>query len=461
MSHIDSYFELEVSKNKQVATIIQLETVDEEIQLTHELLGEYLQRNKISYGVDEKVIVTICNKEAPIKSRMKIATGKEPVKGKDAFILPVLVNNETTQDHQSLQNMNLKQFLEIPSVSIGDKVATKVRATKGEVGYNVYGEEIPAKQGRDFTMRKGKNTRLDEEAEALFSLIDGQISIDKFTVHVHPTYEVKGDVTLATGNISFVGNVTINGNVPTGFEVYADGDIRVSGTVEAAKLKAGGSIFIGAGIVGQNRSLVEAGGDIQTTFINEGHVIAEGSIEATQAILHSTCIAGQKIICTRGKGLLIGGSASARQSIHINEVGNDMQTETKLFIGLNQRDLERQKKLTADLKTAQEDFLKLGKLLKLLLEKEKQQGELLGREKLTKLKVQHSFQAIKQKMDELNELVKGNEVEESHDEGFILVSRTIYQNVDVHFGKYRKRILSKYTKPKIALINQEIKIMTT
>jgi uncharacterized protein (DUF342 family) len=81
----------------------------------------------------------------------------------------------------------------------------------------VYGEEMCAEPGNDFCLRKGKSTRLVEEEQALYSLIDGQI-IDKYTVHVQPTFESNGDLTLAKGNISFVGNVTIRGKVSSGIQ---------------------------------------------------------------------------------------------------------------------------------------------------------------------------------------------------------------------------------------------------
>ncbi|MFC0558581.1 DUF342 domain-containing protein [Halalkalibacter alkalisediminis] len=428
--------------------------------LTKESLLQFIHEHGVTYGMDNMVVAEISTDKETLKSRVKIASGKEPVQGERSYI-QLIIFQKKDRPYQSVQNMNLKDFLEIPSVTVGDKVATKINATLGEPGYNVFGEEVPAKPGRDFTLRKGKNTRLDEEEECLYSLIDGQISIDKYTVHVQPTYGINSDLSLATGNISFVGNVNITGNVPTGFEVEAGGDIRVSGTVEAAKLKAGGSIFIGAGIVGQNRSFIEANGDLQTTFINEGSVVVEGAIEVAQAILHSSCTAGTTVNCTRGKGLIVGGSISAKRSIQVNEVGNDMHTKTNLFIGMHEYAIKQQKEMEAELKKAQDDLAKLGRLLKLLLDKEKETGELVGRDKLSKLKILNAFQLAKQKIDQLTEELKVYEDDESQEEeGFISFTRTIYQNVDVHFGKYRRRILSEFHRAQIALIDFEIKINT-
>ncbi|WP_227935831.1 DUF342 domain-containing protein [Alkalihalobacillus deserti] len=232
MSELEQFFEIQISSNKMVATIIQHGKIDEEMKLTKDTLLQFIKEHGITYGIDEMTVANLLTERKVMKSKVKIAFGQKPIKGKPAFIQPVIFQKKN-REFQSNQNINLKDFLEIPSVSIGDKVGTKIKATAGQAGYNVYGEEIPAKPGKDFILRKGKNTRLDEEEQSLYSLIDGQISIDKYTIHVQSTYEINGDLSLTTGNISFVGNVNIRGSIPAGFEVEAGGDIRVSGTVEA------------------------------------------------------------------------------------------------------------------------------------------------------------------------------------------------------------------------------------
>ncbi|WP_227935832.1 FapA family protein [Alkalihalobacillus deserti] len=132
-----------------------------------------------------------------------------------------------------------------------------------------------------------------------------------------------------------------------------------------------------------------------------------------------------------------------------------------MFIGTHEQAIRKQKEMEAEFKKTKEDQLKLAKLLKKLLAKEKEMGELVGRDKLSKLKVIHSFQVANQKIDHLTEELKLDEEDENiEEEGFIYVKRTIYQNVDVHFGKYRREISSNFQKTQISLIDSEIKINT-
>lgn len=448
MVDLDQYFKVTITSDKMRAIIYQKKELPADVEVTPELIMEFSKKKGIVYGINEKILLTNQKKE------WILAKGKAPTHGKHAYMEQVFKE----QDKEELsENVDYKLVLDIVSVKKGDLIGRKIKATDGDAGINVLGEEIPPQKGKDFKLRAGKNTQLKENEQALYALIDGQLSVRKKTIHVLPTFEVNGDMSLKTGNIDFVGNVIVRGNVPPGFKVEAGGDIHVTGTVEAAILKAGGSIHIALGIVGQNKSVIEASGDLQTTFINQGDVHVGGNIEVGQTIFHSTCTAGGQIICNKGKGLIVGGSTSAIQGIQANEIGNDMQTNTLLFIGVRDHEVKQNKKVEADLKKAKDEFMKLAKLLKLYVDKEKKDS-LTDKEKMTKLKIQRSFQQAKVTIDELSEITVNSEKEEDVTGGFIRAERIIYPNVEVHFGKYRRKVTATHRTPYISLIDSEVVI---
>ncbi len=454
---LDQYFKLSVAGDKMTATIRQFEDLPNDIILTYELIESFCEKNGIVYGLKKNIVHDLqLGKEAVV------AKGKAPERGKDAFLdVMKTVEIEGKQaDKNELGQVDYKDVLQIASVRSGDIVGKKIPATAGMAGMNVYGEVVEPKSGKDIKLRAGKNTKLDEQGLTLHALIDGQLSVHRNTVHVLPTYEVNGDISLKTGNIDFVGNVIIRGSIPPGFEVKAGGDIHVIGTVEAATLKAGGSVSINAGIVGQNKSLIEAEGDVMTTFINQGDIHVGGDIKVEQTIFHSKCTARGKIICTKGKGLIVGGSISAGNGIEANEIGNDMQTSTSLFIGVFEKDIQRKKELEERLKKSKDDLIKLAKLLKVYVTKE-EKGTLTAQEITIKLKVQQSLRQAKQVMDEVAAKLEEFDDEVSTDQGFIRVAKTVYPNVVVQFGKYRRKLTSPYRQAHIALIDSEVVIQTS
>ncbi|WP_100373182.1 DUF342 domain-containing protein [Bacillus sp. FJAT-45037] len=459
MIELERYFTIQISNSKMEASIVQLERLKEDEHFSAEEFKSWIHEHGINSGIIEEVVDAISN-DQEVKDPVIFAQGIPPTTGKDAYLKISFLDEKETNNDGEPTSINLRQFLEIDSVFAHNKIAEKVSATKGQNGFNVLGEELIAKSGKDFVLRAGKNTRVNLEEQSVYSLIDGQVSIEEKKIHVFPVYEVKGDLDMKTGNVTFVGSVVVNGNVPNGFEIKADGDIRVRGTVEGARLIAGGSIFVGAGIVGQKRSYIKAEENIHTSFINEGDVEAGGNLEVVQAILHSKCKAAQSIVCTRGKGNIVGGVLSAGVGIMAKEIGNDMQTKTSLYIGVNEQMLKKQKEALATHQKALEDIDKLGKLLKVYLLKQQQQP-LVGKEKIMMLRVKHSLQAAKNLLDSSEETVRHlNESIDSKESGYVLAEREIFPNVDVHFGKYRRKIATKYQYAKIELVDSEIKVTT-
>ncbi|WP_368504076.1 DUF342 domain-containing protein [Alkalihalophilus sp. As8PL] len=456
MIDLDQYYQITITSNKMEATVVQHAKTNQEETIDIGQVKEWVHEHGIVFGMIEESLHSLSNR-VNLDSPLLIARGLPKKQGAAAYLLPILFKKEKVADDGKMK-VNLKDVLDIESVREGDKVGQKIAATSGQNGKNVLGEEISAKPGKDFTLRAGKNTRVSEDEQSIYSLIDGQVSIENKRIHVHPIYEVKGDLSMKTGNISFVGNVVINGNVPTGFIVEADGDIRVRGTVEGAHLTAGGSIFVGAGIVGQHKSFLKAKGDLQTTFINEGNVEVGGTIEVAQAILHSTCTAEKTIICTRGKGNIVGGVLSAGEGVHARTIGNDMQTKTSLFIGANEQLLKKQKDTESTKRKAQDDLTKLGKLLKVYIEKQKKQS-LVGKEKIMVLRIQHSFRTAKELLDESNDILESlDKLGGPLEGGSISAKDSFYPNVFIHFGKYRRKLVSKHQYAKVTLIDSEITI---
>src|SRR5699024_2450096 len=104
----------------------------------------------------------------------------------------------------------------------------------------------------------------------------------------------------------FTGSVTVQGNVPSGYEIKAEGDIHIFGMVEASTLQAGGSIFISGGVSAQGKGRIEATKDIHALYLNEAHLQAGGAIYIRQTIMHSVCEAGEEVLCKDSKGQIVG-----------------------------------------------------------------------------------------------------------------------------------------------------------
>lgn len=449
-------FEVSVTSDHLQVTLKQHQPLPEKLKI--EDLKIFIKECGITYGVNEEVLKQVITKEIVLPT--VIAEGEKPIDGESAYICSILdkeltesVEREFDEDKQ----VNLRQVIDIPSVVTGVVVGEKVNATDERHGMTIYGEKILAKPGRDIKLRPGKNTRVSKNGQKVISMIDGQVSVEPKVIHVFPMYDVHGDLDLSVGNVDFIGNVNIRGNVPSGYEVKAKGDIRVHGSVESAYLYSEGSIFIQQGVVAQNAGIIEAKEQVIVGFLNQANVVAGGDVSVSTSILHSKVEAEGFVFCKQGKGNIVGGSISSGKGIEVNEVGNHMSTPTKLFIGMSERVHNSEKKYKEELDEAQIDMQKLAVLLKKLTEKEKS-SSLSGKEKIMKLRIHKSLSETNDKLNKAKEkLLDMHDMFENQETVQIRVYRTMYSNTDLHFGKYRRKIVTKHERVLFRIERSEIK----
>ncbi|ADU30730.1 DUF342 domain-containing protein [Evansella cellulosilytica] len=457
MQSLHDVYEIEITDDKLKAFLKQSNKREDPVSVDE--LKAFIRECGVCFGVKEDVLGTII--ESDLQEKILIAEGTPPIKGEDAFLKPeILTKEKQLQEIDDDEPINLREVMEIPSVSKGTVIGVKVERTAEINGTNVLGQEIKAQPGRDLKLRQGKNTRVSEDGKEIVATLDGQLSIEPKVIHVYPVYEVNGDLDLKVGNIDFVGNVNIRGNVPAGFKIVAKGDIRVRGSVEAAELIAGGSIFVEQGIVAQGKGLLQAKGDLHTSFINQGIVKVEGDVHVSQSILHSTIHAQGNVYCKERRGNIVGGNISAVKGIEVNEVGNSMSTPTSLYLGISQEMLQKQKQLEKKLKQLNDENGKL-ELLQLKLTEKEKAGLLKPQERIMKLRIRNTMIESKNNIDEINEeLLELQDVLHSQNEASIRIYKDIFTNCDIFFGKYRRKIVSKHHYVMFKLDQGEIVLQT-
>lgn len=454
MIALDDFLEIHVDKGKMNATITARKHFYVETVITVDDIKSFIAEHGIVFGINEELITKIVAEEIVLPQ--VIAEGLQPVHGDNAVLKPFFPEIEEIKNKEDLRKVDLKQVINIPSVTQGQLVGKKVLATSGTAGMNVMGEVLSPKPGRDFRLRAGKNTRVEEADLKMYATVDGQMSVEPKVIHVYPTFEVNGDLDLKVGNISFVGTVIIRGNVPSGFEIKSKGDIKIHGTVESAVLISEGSIFVSAGIVGQGKGFIKAKGDLHTSFINQGTVEVEGDVNVTQSILQSKIQAGGSVFCHKGNGSIVGGDISAGKDIIVKDVGNSHFTKTALFLGVHQDIMKKEKEYSENFKKAEDELKKLNVLFNFLDQKEKN-NTLAPKEKIMKLRVRNSLSITTETMKDAEEkLAEFKDIFSEFGNSTLTVEKQIFSNVDVHFGKYRRKIISAHQNVKIYLENGEI-----
>lgn len=277
------------------------------------------------------------------RERYLVAEGIKPKNGDDARIM---YNFPTGEEQIKLKEKNgrvdFREMNLVHNVVEGQVLARKVAAGTGVAGRTVTGKLLPARDGRDVELLVGKNVILSDDGAVATAAINGQVVMIGGKVTVEPVYLVNGDVNLRNGgNVLFLGNVVVKGNVDDGFEVKAAGNIEVHGSVGKCELDAEGDIIVHQGINGKGGGTIRSGRHIYSKFLENCSAEASGLIVVSDGIINSTVFSTGKIICRGRRAAIVGGVVRASQAIDAKTLGSVAGMETQLEVGYDPRTRER------------------------------------------------------------------------------------------------------------------------
>lgn len=447
LEQLDKVLSITIPESEMNA-LIRINSEANIVSLSYQDVLNLLNQKGVIYGIDEELLGEICKKPNDYLGKgIEIAKGLHPTTGDDASLKwEIAINNERKLRELDDGSVDFYSVKEIANVRKGQIILIKTPSSDGESGITVTNKKIAGKNGKDIIIKVGKNVVLNEEKDRLYSAIDGQLVItENSKINVFPIYEVTGDMDLSIGNIDFVGSVIIRGNVPDGFKIHADGDIKVYGNVEGAELIAKGDIFIQQGLIGHNKSLIKAGGNVQASFILDGEVYADKDILVTQSIMHSRLFAGKQIVCKGVKGLIVGGNIQAGELIVATTIGNYMATATSVEVGMNPTAKREWNEMQKNKKDLEKSMEKVNQGLNILNIIQKSEGNLPADKKRVQLDLVNQQIAIEKQLKSLK--IKEKEIEEelsNFEQASIQVLKMIYPGVRITIGKSIK-VINKET----------------
>ncbi|MFA7147699.1 MAG: FapA family protein [Syntrophomonadaceae bacterium] len=303
---------------------------------TMEMVKSALAEKNISFGINEDSIKEALE-EKNWGFKILVAEGKPPVNGKDAKIIYKfpLPAERTGPKIDEKGNVNYYDLGLIHNVKMGQLLVEKIPGDDGNPGTSVLGTEIPARKGKDIRLPRGNNTVADEDELNLFATIDGHVSIADSKVIVNPVLTIARDVDFSTGDIDFVGNVCINGNVNSGFKVNSGGDIEIRGFIDGAEVTAAGSILVKGGITGCMKTLIKARDSIHAHFVENSRLDAGRDVAVREAIMQSYIKAGGNITVSGRKALIVGGIIQAGREVEARVMGSQLATQTIIEVGVS------------------------------------------------------------------------------------------------------------------------------
>ena len=321
-------------------------------------IQDELAHKKVVYGVDENMLNRLMGYREYCTEYL-IGKGTPPALGRDAKIEYYFSTSKSLKPkHNEDGSVNYHDLNVISKVEEGQLIAKLIPAVPGKAGRDVLGCELKPREVKDLKLSFANNIRVSEDGTELYSEVTGHASLVQGKVFVSSVYEVPADVDNSVGGINYPGNVSIKGNVKSGFMIYAEGDIMVGGVVEGAKLYAGGQIIVQHGIHGMGKGVLSAKGNVIAKFI-EGATVKSGGYVETESIIQSNVSANTEINVSGGKGFIRGGSVRASNKISARIIGSEMGTGTIVEVGVEPEKMEHYQQL-------QEQAKEIGKKIEVI-----------------------------------------------------------------------------------------------
>lgn len=329
---LDAHPFVYVSYDKMSAWLMVFPPIGTGEELNREMLDNALGKKQVAFGIDEGVLERI-TEEKQYFQLFLIARGQKAVHGEDGYIVDyysrVIERKFEVDEHDRVDYMSLNL---VQNADKGDVICEAVPATKGVPGRTVYNQEISAKDGRDAKLPKGRNTEISEDGTKLLACQAGHVEFASGGFKIKTVLEIDSNVDYTTGNINFLGDVHIKGDVCSGFSVQAVGDITVDGVVESGTVEAGGDLIVVKGIVGDRDAVIRSHHDIYVKYIASSIVHVKGNLH-TDSILHSDVYCDGEVKVCAGKGTVIGGTIRAARGMEAKIVGSKSGSPTTVILG--------------------------------------------------------------------------------------------------------------------------------
>lgn len=416
-----------------------LNILNGEDNYTVSLIKARLKEVGVIAGVMDDVIRDILE-QGKYGQEIKVAEGIRPVQGADGWY-EFMFETERDDKPKILADgsVDYSMYGDIPSVEEGSVIAVYHPAQESKDGVDIFGKLIVGAKGKNMAKLSGRGIQVQEDGCTYVAKYGGKITYQDGRVSIEQELLIRDDVSNSTGGITYRNDIHVTGNVLTGVSLVSEkGSIIVDGYVESASLKADKDVILKNGMQGNERGMIEAGGDVSGKFFERTQIKAGGNVNAN-AIMNSTVESGNDVIVSGRFGIIIGGEIRASHQIKATIIGNTAEVENRIFAGVEGEILPRLNKCENQKKEVEEELAKVAQGLEAVNELlAKKESDDLQKKKLlltrTKIEKDSQINILEKQRTELLELYsKANDAK-------VTIDKTIYPGTMISINGMKKNV---------------------
>ena len=439
---LDAMPVVHVSGDGLDAWVLILPPVGNGQDLNRAMLDRAFKERGVTFGLKWRLMENLPKEQERYFRLYHAARGTPAVNGADGQVTELfqrhLEKSFAVDEHNRVDYTTLNN---VQNVEEGGVICRIALPEKGVPGKSVQGQEIPAKDGKAASIPKGRNTEVTEDGTALIATIAGHVDFTGRAFQVKPLMELKGNVDFSVGNINYLGDVIIHGDICSGFTVRAVGSITVDGVVEACTVEAGGDLILARGVQGDSKAVIRAQRSLYAKFLENCCVYVKETLQ-TDCIINCDVYCDGKVDVHTGHMKIIGGTIRAAREVSAGTIGSRNEGRTDVFLGgfpCESYDFDVLTKEVNHLETE-------------LAQTERQPDNPVKKNKMNKLKMQ--LLVSRKKLEQLRK--EQTEQSDEELESFRMVCDTVYPGTILTIGKVSHRFDRKLFPCTASLVADEI-----
>ncbi|MBQ5332919.1 MAG: DUF342 domain-containing protein [Oscillospiraceae bacterium] len=370
--------------------------------VTYDSVISALNVKGVKHNINTELIRSLIDSK-DFDREIKAAEADMPVDGKNGVITynfdkeQIIAPQEDENGFVDYKNLGL-----IRNIRENDVIAVITPPENGTDGMDVRGVVMKAAPGKPAPYTIGKGTRLTDDGLSIVAAIDGHVCYKDKAFCVEPAVTINGDVDASVGNIVFLGDVVIKGEIMEGFSVTAGKDITVGGNVTGAKLTAGGSITIKKGAI---NSKLTAHGNIACQFCEYSEISTDSDLNAQNFVICTVYCGGD----LTAKGVN-GGKYTVLGNTEVTYLGTKNYAPTEITAGDNAMLAQEKSECLKKISELESTIDRCNQIAEFLTAKRKElkklpedKEELLGSAIKTKFSGQNEIKQIRKRIASIDE----------------------------------------------------------
>lgn len=441
------------SRDQMHAWILVYPPVGGGREVDRPMLNRVLRESEVVFGMDESLLAGLPQSPRKYFQLYYAAAGKKAEPGKDGYV----VENFSRENQRKIEmdednHVDHTELHMVRNVEEGEVICQIVPPVPGVPGKTVTGRTLTPKEGKKAKAPMGRNTKLSKNGTELVASKTGNLEFDGRNFRVMPLLDIPNNVDYSTGNLNFLGDIHIHGDVLNGFTVKAMGNVVVDGVVEASTIIAGGSLTVGKGIKGDGQAVIQACEGIYAKYLESSDVCTQSDLRA-DCIINCNIYSDGVVKATSGRGVIVGGSIRA-STVKANIIGSRSECLTEIVLGGTPSQDYEYESLVKEIMELEQEYAEI----------ERQPDSPTKARKLPMVRMKLSVNRDKLQQYKDGQLSFDQDVKKEGDQPLTtesgrLVGGIVYPGTEVTIGEEVMRVEDELSKCTIGIFAGEIRVL--